>query len=189
MQTKGYLKRNIANDLINASTTLGAERNIRGSSSGRRIWRLDKCHGRRSSHALFVPPETHPTTAMASMKQLFVIALQLSLSTAAVIEPRSPQGSTPAHAHNSPAQTLAGPLISALKGDFSEAKLAKVLPKARLAKVTQLAPQLRPDAKRSIIQYGPYTLAGKGVGAFSHVLLSLRHAASQTRINVPLHGS
>ena len=103
------------------------------------------------------------TVNSADMKQLIVAALQWSLPAAAVIEARSPQGSaSPLHAHGSTAQSLAGPLISALKGNYSEANLAAVLPKARLARVKQLSTQLRPGAKRRIVQYGPYSLAGKG---------------------------
>jgi hypothetical protein len=127
---------------------------------------------------------------MANMKQLLAVALQWSLSTAAVIEGRSPQGSTtsPPHAHGKPAESLAGPLISALKGNYSEANLAAVLPKARLAQVKQLTPKLRPDAKRRIVQYGPYTLVGKGVGeALPRVPFSSHHPASEaiTIIQIP----
>jgi hypothetical protein len=128
---------------------------------------------------------------MANMKQRLMVALQWSFSTAAVIEARSPQGSTsPPHAHGKPAESLAGPLISALKGNYSEANIAAVLPKAKLAKVKQLTLELRVDAKRSIVQYGPYTLVGKGVGdALPCVPFCSCHPANQAFVHVPVHGS
>jgi hypothetical protein len=125
---------------------------------------------------------------MAGISQLLLIALQWSLSSAAVIQARSPQTST-TYAHSSPAESLAGPLISALKGNYSEANLAAVLPKARLAKVKQLSPVLRPTAKRTVSQYGPYTLVGKEVCKSSSPSNSLIRPASQALIYVPINGS
>jgi hypothetical protein len=41
--------------------------------------------------------------------------------------------------------------------------LKSVLPKARLDRVENLKPSIRPDAKKIVGYYGPYVLAGKGV--------------------------
>ncbi|KAE9977428.1 hypothetical protein BLS_001411 [Venturia inaequalis] len=85
------------------------------------------------------------------MKNLIFSVLPLALVSANPIEPRQ---------ENSPL----APLLAAVKGSgapISANSLVAVLPKAKLAKVEELPPLLRPTAKRMVATYGPYTLVGK----------------------------
>jgi hypothetical protein len=92
---------------------------------------------------------------MPTMRNLLLSVLPLALVSATPIEPRQAGGSP------------AGPLLALLKGSkngtLSAAAIIAGLPKANLAKVEELQPQLRKTAKRLVASYGPYILAGKNV--------------------------
>jgi hypothetical protein len=101
------------------------------------------------------------------MKSIILSVLPLAAS-AAVLQPRVPQGINP----NSPFGPLAG-LLKGLNSSQASATVAKALPKAPLFKVTNIKAELRPGAKRSIALFGPYVLAGREVSKYkfeNHVL-------------------
>jgi hypothetical protein len=89
------------------------------------------------------------------MKSLLFSVLPLALVSASPIEPRQTAAAGPI-----------GPLLALLKGSngtISLSGIVSALPKAKLAKVEELQPQLRKTAKRLVASYGPYILAGKNV--------------------------
>ncbi|TID25072.1 hypothetical protein E2P81_ATG04177 [Venturia nashicola] len=91
------------------------------------------------------------------MKNSILSLLPLALASANPLQPRQEHGS---HASNP-----IGPVLAALKGSgkpISASAMVDVLPKSKIAKVEEMQPTLkRPDAKRLVATFGPYTLVGK----------------------------
>lgn len=88
--------------------------------------------------------------------------LAVAACNASALRPRSAQA--PAAAPKPP--NFLGPfgdILANLNPNDPIGSLTAALPKARVAKETQLKPTLRQEAKRVNVQYGPYDLAGKGV--------------------------
>lgn len=115
------------------------------------------------------------------MKNLIFSVLPLALVSANPIEPRQ---------ENSPL----APLLAAVKGSgapISANSLVAVLPKAKLAKVEELPPLLRPTAKRMVATYGPYTLVGKNVSSYTSEFSSVTNivAGTTSSIDVQISGS
>jgi hypothetical protein len=82
--------------------------------------------------------------------------LAFAICEASVIQPRDEPNPL----------SLLGPLsgiLAGLKGKDPLVGIKEALPQAKIASVRTLTPRIRPDAKRIIVRYGPYTLTGKGV--------------------------
>jgi hypothetical protein len=67
-------------------------------------------------------------------------------------------------------------------------KLAgSVLPTAKYAGQTTLPPRIRPNAKRIVAKYGPYSMKGKGVRGLlltSSVLIRIRRRSQKSRFRL-----
>jgi hypothetical protein len=100
----------------------------------------------------------------------FILSLLPLAASAAVLQPRVPQGINP----KSPLGPLAS-ILKGLNGTAAAAAVAKALPSNKLAKVTTLPAQLRPGAKRTVASYGPYLLAGRDVRNYNCYLSILVH--------------
>jgi len=87
-----------------------------------------------------------------ALKSFILVALQLSPSFAATIQPRQITSA------------IIGPLLEALKGKNATVDaIAEIVPAAKLVKIRNLEPKITPTAKRMVVQYGPYELVGREV--------------------------
>jgi hypothetical protein len=103
------------------------------------------------------------------MKSLFISLLPLAVYSAVLIPRQAPYSNAPTLLESllGPLIGLVGPLAGIIGGSGNVAEnIVKVLPKAKLANVKTIAPQVRPTAKRVVASYGPYVLPGRGVCTF-----------------------
>src|ERR1700712_1514568 len=101
------------------------------------------------------------------MRCSYLIFLPLTLVQAATLQRRAPQSpisnSSPKPPGVDPLAAFLGKIDQTANNGDVAATLIQTLPKAKLAKLDKLQPQVRKGAQRTIARYGPYHLVGKGV--------------------------